>query len=360
MNGGDHDIVARAPLRHETPIHSLCVVRTGPAMKVSVILTVLNEGAGLVDLLDALLAQSRPADEFVIVDGGSCDDTIEILQRYAIADVRFNIHREPGVNIARGRNIAIERASGEVMAVTDGGCRPERDWLAELLAPMEADPSVGAVGGRFVPASHSRFEYYCGKMSVPDLGGESQRGMFYGRSSAFCRALWLDIGGYPEWLYTGEDTLFALSAGRLSKYKIVYAPASILHWRPRQSLSKMIKMFYLYGRGNGRIQHGNVAGALYWLKYHVTLLVSLVAGGVFPLAWLVTLMVTWHLYQSIVKPNLSLVQSAGLEPADRLFYVPLIALMRNIATNCGYLRGWLEHRAGGDFKQQLDRYLRRP
>lgn len=329
-------------------------------MKISVILTVLNEGAGLRDLLDALLAQSRPADEFVIVDGGSRDDTLHVLQSYAARDARFRIHTETGVNIARGRNIAIERASGDVIAVTDGGCLPEKHWLAELVSPMETDAAVGAVGGRFVPVAKTRFEHYCGKLSVPDLEGESQRGMFYGRSSAFRRALWQDVGGYPEWLYTGEDTLFALGAGRLAKYKIAHAPASVLHWRPRPTLVKMAKMFYLYGRGNGRIQHGSLAGSLYWLRYHLVFAATLLAGVWFSPIWLVTLIVSWHLYRTIVRPNLESLQATGFEAADRLFYVPLITLVRNLATNLGFVRGWIEYKRGADFKARLDRYLGRP
>lgn len=326
-------------------------------MKVSIVLTVLNEGAGLVELLNALLGQSRPPDEIVIVDGGSRDETLQVLQRYAERDHRVKVHVEPGVNIARGRNIAIERARGEVIAVTDGGCWPEKNWLAELIAPIEADTAVGAVGGRFLPLAHTRFEHYCGRLSVPDLQAESQRGMFYGRSSAFRRSLWREVGGYPEWLYTGEDTLFALGAGRLAHYKIVHAPASVLHWRPRPTLVKMAKMFYLYGRGNGRIQHGSLPGSLYWLKFHLAFVVSLLAGAWAPISWLLTLIVGWHLYRTIVRPNLASAQVGGTEPIDRMLYVPVITITRNVATNLGYVRGWLEHKRGGDFKRKLEQYL---
>ena len=149
-------------------------------MKVSIILTVLNEGDGMRALLDALLGQTLQPDEIVIVDGGSRDETLQVLKAYAAQDPRIKVHVEPGVNIARGRNLAIARAEGDILAVTDGGCQPEPDWLRELLAPLQADPAVGAVAGRFIPLAQGRFEHYCGQMSVPDLGGESQRGMFFG------------------------------------------------------------------------------------------------------------------------------------------------------------------------------------
>ena len=53
------------------------------SLQVSVISTVLNEGASISRLLDSLAAQSRQPDEVIIVDGGSQDDTLAILERRA-------------------------------------------------------------------------------------------------------------------------------------------------------------------------------------------------------------------------------------------------------------------------------------
>jgi glycosyltransferase involved in cell wall biosynthesis len=51
-------------------------------MKVSVIATVKNEGDGLRPLLDSLIDQTYFADEVVICDGGSTDNTLEVLEEY--------------------------------------------------------------------------------------------------------------------------------------------------------------------------------------------------------------------------------------------------------------------------------------
>jgi glycosyltransferase involved in cell wall biosynthesis len=51
-------------------------------MNVSVIVTVKNEGDGLRPLLDSLIDQTCFADEVVICDGGSTDNTMEILKEY--------------------------------------------------------------------------------------------------------------------------------------------------------------------------------------------------------------------------------------------------------------------------------------
>ncbi|MFN2223139.1 MAG: glycosyltransferase, partial [Candidatus Promineifilaceae bacterium] len=51
-------------------------------MNVSVIATVRNEGPAIRGLMESLRRQTRPADEIVICDGGSSDDTIAILETY--------------------------------------------------------------------------------------------------------------------------------------------------------------------------------------------------------------------------------------------------------------------------------------
>ncbi|UCC32706.1 MAG: glycosyltransferase, partial [Phycisphaerales bacterium] len=73
---------------------------------VSVIMTVKNEPAGCALTLDSLLSQTRRPDEIIVVDGGSNDETVDVIRRYAAANPTLHLIEAPGVNIARGRNIA--------------------------------------------------------------------------------------------------------------------------------------------------------------------------------------------------------------------------------------------------------------
>ncbi len=77
---------------------------------VSLVLTVLDEAASIDLLLGSVAGQSRPPDEVVVVDGGSRDGTWERLQGWADT-LPLKLLREDGANIARGRNVGIERAS---------------------------------------------------------------------------------------------------------------------------------------------------------------------------------------------------------------------------------------------------------
>ena len=106
-------------------------------MRVTVISTVLNEGEAIRRLLDSLLAQTRRPDEVVIVDGGSRDNTVAVIQEYA-GRLPLRVLVEPGANISRGRNVAIAAATGDVIASVDAGVWLEPQWLEKLVAPLDS------------------------------------------------------------------------------------------------------------------------------------------------------------------------------------------------------------------------------
>src|SRR5436190_18911997 len=114
-----------------------------PSVRISVILTVLNEGEAVRAVLDSLCAQTLPPAEVVVADGGSRDQTVSILESYA-GRLPLRVVIAPGANIAQGRNAAIKAAAGDALAVTDAGVRCEPDWLARLAGPL-ATPGVMAV-----------------------------------------------------------------------------------------------------------------------------------------------------------------------------------------------------------------------
>jgi glycosyltransferase involved in cell wall biosynthesis len=100
-------------------------------MQLSVILTVLNEGEAIRPLLDSLIHQTRFPDEVVICDGGSRDNTLEVLEEYK-QWLPLKLLVAPGVNISRGRNIAISAAIGQIIAMTDAGVILSPTWLEDL------------------------------------------------------------------------------------------------------------------------------------------------------------------------------------------------------------------------------------
>src|SRR5512143_1443686 len=102
-------------------------------MPVTLIATVLNEGEAIRLLMDSIAAQTRAADEVIICDGGSTDNTPDIVRGYA-GRLPLKVIELPGANISAGRNAAIRAAAHDLIAVTDAGVRLEPEWLARIIA----------------------------------------------------------------------------------------------------------------------------------------------------------------------------------------------------------------------------------
>ena len=322
---------------------------------VSVVLTILNEGKSLNKLLGALVTQSRLPDEIIVIDGGSTDGSVAILEGFAQRHHTFQYCVEPGVNIARGRNIGIRKSSGDIIAVTDGGCYPAKDWLRELVQPMIDDPTFDAVAGALEIEASTEFEGLAGRLSLPPIPETNESSAFYGRSSAFTRRLFDAVDGYPEWLYTAEDSLFSQRAKDLG-FRIGYAKDSILGWRPRSTLIKFSKMFFLYGRGQGRIGAANIKGALWWLRWYALLACASFLAPFFPWSGIVAAWVLGYLLLLMRRSNLQLYSTCATTQSCVLLMVMLLA--RNLFSNLGSLFGAYEFRYVEPFGHELSRYTR--
>ena len=87
-------------------------------MKVSVITATWNSGKTLRTTLDSVLNQSYPDIEHIIVDGGSTDNTMEIIREYEPRyNGRLRYISEPDKGLYDAMNKGIRMATGEVVGI---------------------------------------------------------------------------------------------------------------------------------------------------------------------------------------------------------------------------------------------------
>jgi glycosyltransferase involved in cell wall biosynthesis len=85
-------------------------------MKVSVLIPAYNSAATIAATLDSVLCQTAPADEILVMNDGSTDDTAAILKGY---EPRIKMFSQRNGGLSKARNELIARARGELMAFLD-------------------------------------------------------------------------------------------------------------------------------------------------------------------------------------------------------------------------------------------------
>jgi glycosyltransferase involved in cell wall biosynthesis len=218
-------------------------------VRVSLVITTLNEGETIDELLEAIDSQIRLPDEVVVVDGGSSDRTLDLLRQWGDSRPWVRVESAPGANIATGRNLGIRTAAGPIVAVTDAGCVPEPEWLQQLEAGF-SDPGVELVMGFYKPDPRSRFEAMLSCLNLPDAQEvDPEKFMPSSRSVAFLKSTWSKAGGYPEWLEIGEDMYFNFRLLQVGVRR-TFAPEAVVRWRLRPDLPRTLQQYFRYARGD--------------------------------------------------------------------------------------------------------------
>ena len=113
--------------------------------RVSVLMSVYNGECYLRDAVDSILSQTFTDFEFIIVDDGSTDGTVQILDSYS--DPRIvRINNEKNLGLAASLNIGIDRAQGEYIARMDADDVSLPTRLLEQIRYLEKVNTVGVLG----------------------------------------------------------------------------------------------------------------------------------------------------------------------------------------------------------------------
>ncbi len=292
-------------------------------LSVSVVIPILNAERTLAHCLKAL-AQLDPAPlEIVLVDNGSTDGTMGLLEGFASSHKRclVRILREPREGAAAARNAGFRAVRGVVVAFTDSDCAPEPAWLSSLIQPFE-DQTIGAVAGRVVAApAAATIELFNSlyTLQLPEHPAKHScwtpwKGGYPTANLAVRRALLEDLDGFDQGITIyGEDyDLCARLYGR--GVKLLYIPEARVEHRHRTSLAGTLRQAFGIGRSHPYLLRRHASRGL-WVELpwcHITwpkspipawmdlasadkkVLAIVALGAMYgPLIWLLALLALW-------------------------------------------------------------------
>ena len=168
--------------------------------KVSVVTSVYNGEPYFERAIPGILAQTFDDFEFVVVDDGSTDGSLDKLQALARRDPRVRVFSPGRLGAAAAYNFGVSQATGEYIARQDFDDRSYPDRLKLQAAYLDAHPDVGMVGGSYLLVDERRGERYV--RTPPTAHEEIILAMakfvpIAHTTATFRRQAWSEASGYP-------------------------------------------------------------------------------------------------------------------------------------------------------------------
>ena len=116
-------------------------------MTISLITATYNSGKTVEDTLRSVLAQTYKEIDYWVVDGGSKDDTMDIVRKYEpLFGGRLHWISEPDRGIYDAMNKGISHSTGDVVGILNSDdFFTSNDVLERVAAEMQADNTLDAV-----------------------------------------------------------------------------------------------------------------------------------------------------------------------------------------------------------------------
>jgi glycosyltransferase involved in cell wall biosynthesis len=202
-------------------------------MRVSVVIPTYNYGRFIGDAIESVLRQTRAADEIIVVDDGSTDETEAVIAAFG-DKVRYIRQENAGVCAARNRGVT--ESSGDVIAFLDADDIWHAEKIEKQLEKFAADAEIGLVHCAMREFDSETDETVSlqtdgmeGDVAYELLLWERTAIIGCGTAVMVSRKAFDAAGGFDTRLKVGEDWDLCYRIAR--RYKVGFVPEVLVDYR---------------------------------------------------------------------------------------------------------------------------------
>ncbi|MEM4467019.1 MAG: glycosyltransferase [Nitrososphaerota archaeon] len=262
--------------------------------------------------------------EVIIVDGGSVDNTLNIIKDYEkIMNIKLLYDRGKGLGYAR--DIGWRESSANYIVMLDSDVLINRDFILEAIKILEYDEKLGGLSAKLKPISLDKGWF--GRFQEKNLSiylhhqhppYPSEAIALHTACTVFKRKVLEEVGGFDEFFNLAKEDSDISYRIRKRGYKLAYLNYYAIHLER----ARIIKTNFRYGRSYVLVakKHPDMEGL--WRFRNIVLLSCIIFPILQPLLYM-------HYLRKYIKiPNLSVSEKIIL---------PLIEVLRQDIRTIGMI-----------------------
>jgi len=188
---------------------------------VSIVTPSYNQAEFLAETIKSVLNQTYPRIEYIIVDGGSTDGSVEIINKYQDRIAWWVSEKDQGQTDAI--NKGFHHATGEIYAWLNSDDRYHSQAISEAVQYFIKNPEVGLVYGDLNFINHNG--YTVGRFNARETNYHKLRRGFVHipQPAAFWRAdLWKEVGPLDglDWQKYHRSVIIGVMSGQIFEFMI--------------------------------------------------------------------------------------------------------------------------------------------
>jgi glycosyltransferase involved in cell wall biosynthesis len=228
--------------------------------QISVVMPVHNALPFLSWSIESILEQTFSDFEFIILDDGSTDGSVELLREWAQRDARIQIYpNDQRLGLSGSSNAVVAKASAPIVARMDADDVAHHDRLRRQWEILEGNPDVVAVGALCnginasgeVVRPRDRWRLVRKSVYIPFPHG----------SAMFRRDAFEAVGGYDESVVGAEDQ--DLFKRMTAKGRVVTLPDILYSYRYHSANATLFNSTRAVGENHS--DNGHTLAAFYML-----------------------------------------------------------------------------------------------